>query len=111
MTNIAPNKFNKYNEMQVKMNSHKRAKIKSNYSSFFRSWGVIGDNVQVPLILKKVVAFFLMVVLVFPLTSGSSTLPKPIPIEILFDSSSSFAGECTGIETVANPVSANQGPR
>ncbi len=31
ITQIAPNKINKDNEIQVKMNIHKRAKIKSNY--------------------------------------------------------------------------------
>jgi hypothetical protein len=47
-TKIAPNKVNKDNEMQVKMNIHKRAKKKSNYPKL-----EIGDNVRVPVIHKQ----------------------------------------------------------
>ena len=47
ITKIAPNKVNKDNEMQVKMNIHKRAKKKSNYPKL-----EIGDNVRVPVINK-----------------------------------------------------------
>ena len=47
ITTIATNKVNKENEIQVKMNIHKRAKIKSNYPKL-----EVGDNVRVPVINK-----------------------------------------------------------
>ena len=47
ITKIAPNKVNKENEIQVKMNINKRAKLKSNYPKL-----EVGDNVRVPVINK-----------------------------------------------------------
>jgi hypothetical protein len=55
---------------------------------------------------SKKVVFFSSCVLFFFLTSGQTTLPKPTPTEIRFESSNSVAGEDEGIDIVAIPVSA-----